>query len=515
MANIFNSVQLNKPKSNTFDLSHDVKFSSDMGYLVPVACLEVVPGDVFDISTSGMHRLAPMISPVMHKVNTFTHFFYVPNRLLWDGFEQFITGDKPESPTPTMPYATGVFGVGDLGDYLGVPVGVTIDKINMLPFAAYQCVYNEMYRDQNLIQEIDYKLVDGDNGSRWSTFNTLRKRAWQHDYFTASLPFAQKGDSVNLPLGNFQDVDVVAHQPGAFKAGRFNSNGTQSATLRDVQALGTGGPPSVIQIDGKESYYDPAGTLIAKTSNLNVGVATINDLRVAFRLQEWYERNARGGTRYTESLLSHFGVKSSDARLQRPQYIGGAMNPMVISEVLQQSATDDSTTPQGNMAGHGISVGSGRIGRIFCEDHGYIIGIQSIMPTTAYFQGLPRHFSKFDRFDFAWPTFAHLGEQAVKKGELYYAPDGKNNEDFGYVPRYAEYKYHDSRVAGDFRGNLDFWHMGRKFNARPELNQSFIECSPDKRIFAVEQAGVNSIYSHTFHKIKVKRKLPVYGTPSW
>ena len=294
--------------------------------------------------------------------------------------------------------------------------------VNALPFAAYQAIYNEYYRDQNLIDPIDYKLIDGDNATSFGRVRELcnmRLRAWEHDYFTASLPFAQKGAAVDIPLGQ------IAENAPIYR----DSNDVTPTTL-------TGTPYSVV-VPGSNSPTTSTD-LFAATGGLEVEPTTINDLRRAYRLQEWLEKNARGGTRYIESILSHFGVKSSDARLQRPEYITGVKTPVVISEVLNTSGTQDQL-PQGNMAGHGIAVSSGKSGNYYAEEHGYVIGIMSIMPKTAYQQGIPRNFLKLDPLDYYWPSFANIGEQEVQVQELY-AYTANRADTFGYVPRYAEYR---------------------------------------------------------------------------
>jgi hypothetical protein len=374
--------------------------------------------------------------------------------------------------------------------------------------AAYQCIYNEYYRDQNLQTPVDYKLTDGNNntdaGDR-ERLTTLRQRAWEHDYFTASLPFAQKGAAVDIPIGTLQGDTRVTfdadYAPGFnYATGSGSAGGGQFNTY-----IGSTIP---------ENGTWPAGTgssLIAKTSETDVEPATINDLRRAFRLQEWLEKNARGGTRYIENILTHFGVRSSDKRLQRPEYITGVKSPVVVSEVLNTTGQDGGL-PQGNMAGHGISVTSGKSGSYYCEEHGYIIGIMSVMPKTAYQQGIPRTFLKTDSLDYFWPTFANIGEQEVAKQELY-AYTANANDTFGYVPRYAEYKYMPSRVAGEFRTSLNYWHLGRIFATEPSLNSDFIECDPTKRIFAVEDPETDVLYCHVLNKIKAVRPMPKYGTP--
>lgn len=507
--NVFNTVQMRKPAANWFDLSHDFKFSTDMGVLTPVMVQEVIPGDVFRMSSETLIRFAPLIAPVMHSINVFTHYFFVPNRILWPNWEAFISPDLAKTVPPAWPHFdndSGPYSVGSLADYMGLPTGVTVPAVSAMPFAAYQAIYDEYYRDQNLQSKVNYKLVNGSNNSN-GELRTLRRRAWQHDYFTASLPFAQKGPAVELPLGSFQDVPVHLNLAGAPDS-QYWWQGTPGGS----PASGTTSFSAGLMEDStSQAIFDPQDSLIAETSQLIGSAASINDLRVAMRLQEWFEKAARGGSRYVEQLMVHWNVRSSDARLNRPEFLGGVRNPVVISEVLQTSESNE--TPQANMAGHGISAAPGRTIRYRAEEHGYIIGIMSVMPKTAYFQGIPRHFSRPSWEDYAWPTFAHLGEQEVLNKEIYVASDSKNADTFGYVPRYSEYRYTPSRVSGAFRDSLMFWHLGRHFANRPALNSTFIESNPSNRIFAV-QAGTQKLWCHTFHKCQVYRKLPKYGTPT-
>lgn len=488
-----------------------------MGELVPVATLEAVPGDRFNLGSEAMVRFAPLQAPIMHRCDVSFHWFFVPNRILWKNWEKFITNTLEGGLLPAFPYleiGTGSATVpyNKLCDYLGLPnpahnTGANVDaeKVSALPFAAYQKVWYEYYRDQNVQLDDEIFLQDGDNSYLYG-INTLRKRAWQHDYFTAALPFAQKGAAVELPLGEMQDLEVRQRAALPDMTQYVGTSPTQGGSLSADAKIVTGG---TLAVDD--------GQLYVPTSELADQATTINDLRRAMRLQEWLEKAARGGSRYIESILQHFGVRSSDARLQRPEYIVGTKAPVTISEVLSTAQVESSTgsVPQANMAGHGISVQSGRMGSYYCEEHGYLICMMSVMPKPAYFQGINRHFLKInDPFEYYWPSFANIGEQEVKNKELFaYVNTGDGT--FGYVPRYAEYKYMPSRVAGDFRDTLDFWHMARKFANKPALNADFIEADPTTRVFAVTDPNIDHLWCHVFHNISARRPMPKFGTPSF
>lgn len=532
---IFSKVANKVPKSSTFNMSYDRKFSMNFGDLVPVHCQEVVPGDKISINPQHMTRMAPMIAPIMHEVNCFIHYFFVPNRILWSNWERFITGGESGLDAHLMPVVNGLpVNKSSLADYLGLPLttgrfavgygGKLEDNISLLPFLAYQKIWDEFYRDENVQQSIfrdssgnPRKLFDDgvntyDPVAPWLTqLFVLRKRAWHHDYYTSALPFAQKGNAVKIPIfpqgniplsydmGSQTSIRDMAGNPAPNKDLRSDVNGN----LQDVS--------------GQPLSLDPSKNLKLSMSEQNV--STVNDLRRAFKLQEWLEKNARAGSRYAESILSFFGVRTSDGRLQRPEFLGGNKTPIMISEVLQQSSTD-ATTPQGNMSGHGISVGKeGGFSRFF-EEHGYIIGLMSIIPKTSYSQGVPRHFTKTDKFDYFWPQFEHIGEQPVYNRELFAKNVGNYHTDgvFGYVPRYSEYKYQPSTVHGDFKDDLYFWHLGRIFDptAPPVLNNDFIACNKDAltRIFAVED-NTDKFYCHLYQKITAKRKMSYFGDPSF
>ena len=399
-------------------------------------------------------------------------------------------------------------------DYMGVPVNNILPddpaqfEFSELPFRAYQLIYNEYYRDQNLISPNPVKLSSGitSNLSEIWDLCRLQKRAWEKDYFTSALPFAQKGTALALPVDSYTGYANVV---GDNTTPKFQGDHAHLQT--DVNGS---------LVDANHSYvsmkFVTDSNTGLKTDLSGVTAGTVNELRQAFSIQKWLEKNARGGTRYVEQILAHFGVRSDDARLQRPEYLGGGKTPVVVSEVLQNSASTE-TSPQGNMAGHGISVGNTNSFTASFKEHGFIIGIMSVLPRTSYQNGLPRHLQKFDKFDYFWPDLANIGEQEVRFSELYYDFEDTtdNKETFGYQPRYAEYRFAPDTVHGDFTTNLDFWHMGRKFSHtnKPMLNESFVTANPTKRIFAVDDPSSHSLLVQTYSNVTAIRPLPKFGTP--
>ena len=525
----------------------------NMGELVPIMCMPIVPGDKFRVNTEALVRLAPLVAPMMHRVNVYTHYFFVPNRLVWNEWEDFITKGIDGEDAPVFPRfrivsswnqfaseenCSAVFGDSTLWDYLGLPSvagcgsksfpnlvkknGVVIPnefEVSALPFRAYQLIYNEYYRDQNLTDPIDFSLTSGLANADFDKLIMLRHRAWEKDYFTSALPWLQRGPEVTVPVGGSFGVVTLANRTNNQIFVDSDGNPTQvDVGMNLIHAADKNNvTPGTIQTglsngsnSGNAVWLDPKGTLVVDGENSGI---SIQDLRTSNALQRWFERNARGGSRYIEQILAHFGVRSSDARLQRPQFLGGGKMPIAVSEVLQTSSTD-ATSPQANMAGHGISAGVNNGFRHYFEEHGYVIGLMSIMPRTGYQQGVPRDFTKFDNMDFYFPEFAHLSEQEIKNQELYVSNDPTYNQGtFGYTPRYAEYKYHESEAHGDFRGNMSFWHLNRIFSEKPNLNTTFVECNPSNRVFATSQTQDDKFWVQVYQDVKALRLMPKYGTP--
>lgn len=521
--------------------------------LMPIYVAETLPGDSFRLRTDVFMRVAPMSAPILHAVNVDVEYFFVPNRLVYKAWEDFITGGPDGTLTPEMSHIRiptqntpflDYFQKGTLWDYMGLPpIGSTpasdttyTTGVNLLPFKAYQLIYNTYYRDQTLTPEVDIMAdSEGNHSLDSTTINllTLRKRSWEKDYFTSALPWAQRGNEVTLPLHGDAPIyhtdyptftgggQFVADSWGvAYTGGVALPSQSQNAVISTAPASGGLYRLGKVAEDG---YLDlmklvpPKGQL--KADMTSVASTTVNELRRSIRLQQWLENNARAGARYIEQIWAHFRVRSSDARLQRPEFIGGQRSPVVISEVLQQSSTGGEPTPAGTMFGHGITAGVGRRLKFRCEEHGYIIGIMSVLPRTAYSQGMPRHFMKSDKFDYAFPEFANIGEQAIYQGEVVYQSQfqpghERNKATFGYTPRYAEYKHHLSRVAGDMRDTLNFWHLGRELPpGMTPLNAAFVEAEEIDRIFA-EREGDDYLFFLINNSITAKRPLPYFGTPS-
>lgn len=507
MASIFDTVAVNKIRKSLFNLSHMRKFSASMGYLVPIQVTECLPNEDYHIHHEALVKFSPLLAPMMQECDMYIEDFFVPNRLVWDNWNDFIT-PSDDGTFPAMPYTTFEssnyntgFGVGTLADYLGLPSGtLPASSLNIctLPFRAYQLIWNEYYRDQNLQAEINIKKnVDGVEQNGFSRgLYTLRKRCWPKDYFTSALPTTQRGGDVTLPIQGTAVVKV--------------SDSASATNLSALKATATSGSTSVSLSTTTSTSGIANGRLFADLSNGSYSAPTINELRRATALQEYLELNMRVGGRINEYIYGNFGRRVPDYRIDRPQFIGGYRAPIVVSQVNQTSSTD-STSPIATMAGQAIGTGNTRTVKYNTYEHGYIISLMSVLPKASYQQGLPRKFTRFDPLDFANPKFGNLGEQAILNKEVYAAatsPDGT----FGYTPRYSEYKYEPSTVHGEFKTTLNYWHMGRIFASEPALNGSFVESDPATRPFAVESSN-DKIRVEVYNKVKALRPLPYYGTP--
>lgn len=508
MAHQFSQIPRAEIQRSSFNRSHGYKTTFDSGYLVPFYVDEVLPGDTFNLKCSLFARLATPIVPFMDNMFMETFFFYVSNRLVWYNWEKFNgeqenPGDSTDYLIPTIKN-TGSFDVGSIADYFGIPTGVNNLEVNALPFRAYNLIYNEWFRDENLQDSLPVEKGDGPDDI--ADYKLVR-RGKRHDYFTSALPWPQKGPGVEIPLtGNAP----IISSDGI--GGRALALGSASNPLGNVYHLyHDDNPSNPVTLGGLSSY---ASTHIEADLSA-VTAATINSLRQAFQIQRLYERDARGGTRYTEILRAHFGVISPDARLQRPEYLGGSSSPININPVQQTSATD-SITPQGNLAAYGLT--SSRIHgftKSFVE-HGYIIGLVNVRADLTYQQGLHRMWSRQSRFDFYWPALAHLGEQAVLNKEIYAQGTSADDDVFGYQERYAEYRYYPSLITGKFRSTyaqpLDMWHLSQKFDSLPTLSAQFIEDNPPvSRVIAVQDEP--QFLLDTYFSINCVRPMPVYSVP--
>lgn len=496
---IFNFASIKDRKRNNFDLSYSSALTGKMGDLIPIMCKEVVAGDKFRFNTDMLIRFNPLVAPIYQSIDAYTHFFYVPFRLLWDNWEDFITGGKDNNfqyGKPSIELNPTNAGKGSLADYLNFPSFtegyVTPYTVDAAPFKAYQLIYNEYYRDQNLIEEVFInKNLNGPltNSAITEPLLQLRKRSWEHDYFTSCLPWAQKGASVQMP--NYTQ--------------EITSDGQLKLIPLDNGVLKTVNGEVVIDY-GSNTPHD--AQYISGLKVDSVKSPTINDFRRALAVQKYQELLARAGSRYTEWLRAFFGTSPSDARLQRPEYIGGGMQPVYVQEVLQQSAKVGDSTPLGTFAGKATSAGSTRIVTKEFKEPGLLMGILSVRPHTAYYQGVPREYQKWDRFDHFTPQFEHIGEQPVYLKELV----GNGDSVFGYLPRYAEYKYSNDEIHGEFRDTLKYWTLARTFKQNPTLSKEFVECNPSNEIFAMPDEPNLLIQIH--HNILAKRKMSVYSSPS-
>lgn len=474
-------------KRSKHSLSHYHLTTLNQGALVPVSMFEVLPGDTVQMSTSALVRASPLVAPVMHPVHARIHHWFVPYRILWDDFESFITGgpdgDDASAPPVKNPGGANGYGdvaVGDLANYLGIPPGTYANslQISALPFRAYNLIYNEWYRDQDLVSPI---AISTASGVDTTTPVNLLNCAWEKDYFTSSRTTEQKGPSVS-----------VAISPGTPGQGLFRNatSGLIEGTAGAVTNEAGGG----LDVAGFDSFYDPNGTL---------GI-DINDLRESLAIQRYQEARLRFGSRYTE-YLRYLGVKSSDARLQRPEYLGGGKQTIQFSEVLQ---TAEGTDPVGMMRGHGIGAMRSNRWRRFFEEHGVVISLMSIKPRTIYMQSINRMWFRETKEDYWQRELEHIGQQPVYNREIYGEAVGPDQV-FGYQDRYDEYRRQESRVSGEFASTLKYWHMARDFASQPTLNASFVTSNPTDRVYASTTS--DQMYAMCMHSIQARRMVSRTG----
>lgn len=550
-----NPTRLDMSRSR-FDRSCSYKTTFNVGDLVPFYVDEVLPGDTFTVDTSRVVRMQTLLTPMMDNIYLDTYFFFVPNRLTWQHWRELMGENTQSAWIPEVEYSIpqvtapeGGWQVGTIADYMGIPTGVSGLSVSALPFRAYSLICNEWFRDENLLDPLNIPVTDanivGSNGSNYITDCVKGGKpfvaAKYHDYFTGALPAPQKGpdvtisvlDGQNLPVRSLSEqvpgYSVGANVPGDWSpieyvtkssSNKFGVVNTLNAGPEDTV---TNGYPPQFFVDGTTipSGYFPAGmpvNLWALTDG-NLSVATINQLRMAFQIQKLYERDARGGTRYIEILKSHFGVTSPDARLQRPEYLGGNRIPININQVVQSSSTQESGTPQGNTAAYSLTTDNHSDFTKSFVEHGFVIGLMVARYDHTYQQGLERFWSRKDRFDFYWPVFANIGEQAILNKEIYAQGTAQDDEVFGYQEAWADYRYKPSRVTAEMRSSyaqsLDVWHLADDYVALPRLSASWIQedAATVNRVLAVDNSNAMQLFCDIYIRNLTTRPMPLYSIP--
>lgn len=547
---------------STFNRNHSYKTSFNVGDIIPIFCDEVLPGDTFNVKTSKVVRMQSLITPLMDNIYLDTYFFFVPNRLVWEHWQQFC-GENTSSPwvqqtpyqIPQLVSPQGGWNVGTIADYFGIPTGVGV-SVNALPFRAYALICNEWFRDENLQNPLNIPVSDSTvTGVNTGTFVTdvakggLPYKACKfHDYFTSCLPYPQKGPDVRIPLGTKDGfASVYGFDAIPLQLRQVNTTSGQHSTPYYLGSQGNVGSSSTWYhpLNLNTAYSTSSGTPLSTSMSVNTSInlnvvnkdkitsasggsglyadladagTTINALRLAFQVQRIYEKDARGGTRYIEILKSHFGVTSPDARLQRPEYLGGNRIPININQVVQQSET--STTPQGNVSAYSLTVDSHSDFTKSFVEHGYIIGLAVARYDHTYQQGLNRMWNRLDRFDFYWPALANIGEQPVLNKEIFVASDNSTDEGvFGYQEAWADYRYKPSYVTGEMRSayatSLDSWHLADDYATLPSLGDSWIveDSSNVNRCIAVSEQLANQLFGDFYFSCKCTRPMPLYSIP--
>ncbi|AXH76291.1 MAG: major capsid protein [Microviridae sp.] len=524
MSHDFSRVPRAEIPRSSFDRSCGHKTAFDSGQLIPIFLDEALPGDTFTLNMTGFGRLATPLHPFMDNVFMNTFFFAVPYRLVWDNWQKFMgeqknPGDSTDYlvPQTTSPPAGG-YGTNSIYDYFGCPSLVAGVTHSVLPLRAYNLIWNEWFRDQNLQNSVPVPTNDGpDDPFQY----VLLRRGKRHDYFTSSLPWPQKGPGVDIPLGTTAPIKGIA-TTGPLTASGALQYGTTAAQDMPIGTHGniTNTLAAFIQHSGSGATVDANNRPQIFADLTEASAATINQLRQAFQIQKLYERDARGGTRYTEIIRAHFNVVSPDARLQRPEYLGGGQSAINLYPVPQQSPTGSyANTPQGNLAAYGTASFSGHgFSKSFTE-HCIIIGLVAVRADLNYQQGLNRMWSRRTKFDFYWPALSMIGEQAVLNKEIYAQGTANPAEDeaaWGYQERFAEYRYKPSMITGEMRSNaplsLDTWHLAQDFAALPHLDSAFIQDAPPmERVLAVPTE--RQFVFDAYFKLRCARPMPLYGVP--
>lgn len=529
------SVDISRSK---FDRSHTVKTSFNVGNIIPFYVEEILPGDTFNVKTNKVIRMQTLTTPMMDNLYLDTYYFFVPNRLVWSHWKEFNGENTAGHWIPTVTYnvpqitaPSGGWTIGTIADYMGVPTGVSNISINALPFRAYALIMSEWFRDENLSDPLNVPLDETTVvGVNTGTFvsdvvkgGLPYTAAKYHDYFTSCLPDPQKGPDVPLPLGDKAFVTTGSPLPSSYfpmaaslQFG-YKTDGSIPSSNSSLMIQGSTGVPFIEY----NSSPSPTGTGLAPLNlyaDLTTATGTsINQLRLAFQIQKLYERDARGGTRYIEILKSHFGVTSPDARLQRPEYLGGNRCPINITQITQNSQT--ATTPQGTVTGMSQTVDRNIDFTKSFTEHGFIIGVMVARYDHTYQQGLERFWSRKSRFDFYWPVFANIGEQAVKNQEIYCTGTATDSQVFGYQEAWADYRYKPNHVTGMMRSSasnsLDTWHLADDYNALPSLSDSWIreDLTNVDRVLAIQHTTCDQMFADIYVKATATRPMPVYSIP--